>query len=126
MKRFSRVFLVSCVVAIALAAFVPLALAAKAAPSVGLKAKPTSVKVGKTVAFSGTVKNAVAKDKTVKLWLVKAKKSTLEKSGTITSKGAFKLTYKAAKAGTWTFRVTYKAGKTTYKSNEVKVTVTKS
>lgn len=126
MKRFSRVFLVSCVVAIVLAAFVPLALAAKAAPSVSLKAKPTSVKVGKTVAFSGTVKNAVAKDTTVKLWLVTAKKSTLEKSGTITSKGAFKLTYKAAKAGTWTFRVTYKASKTTYKSNEVKVTVTKS
>jgi hypothetical protein len=125
MKRFGKVFGLLALVAIVSATFVPLALAAKAAPSVSLKAKPTSVKVGKTVTFSGTVKHAVAKDTTVKMWLVKAKKSTMEKSGTITSKGAFKLTYKAAKAGTWTFRVTYKAGKTTYMSNEVKITVTK-
>ena len=125
MKRFGKVFGLLALVAIVSASFVPLALAAKAAPSVSLKAKPTSVKVGKTVTFSGTVKHAVAKDTTVKMWLVKAKKSTMEKSGTITSKGAFKLTYKAAKAGTWTFRVTYKAGKTTYRSNEVKITVTK-
>jgi hypothetical protein len=125
MKRFGKVFGLLALVAIVSATFVPLALAAKAAPSVSLKAKPTSVKVGKTVTFSGTVKHAVAKDTTVKMWLVKAKKSTMEKSGTITSKGAFKLTYKAAKAGTWTFRVTYKAGKTTYRSNEVKITVTK-
>jgi hypothetical protein len=125
MKRFGKVFGLLALVAIVMATFVPLALAAKAAPSVSLKAKPTSVKVGKTVTFSGTVKHAVAKDTTVKLWLVKAKKSSMEKSGTITSKGTFKLTYKAAKAGTWTFRVTYKAGKTTYRSNEVKITVTK-
>jgi hypothetical protein len=38
-------------------------------------------------------------------------------------RGAFKLTYRAARAGSWTFRVTYKAGKTTSSSNEVRITV---
>ena len=124
MKRFIRVFAVLTLVAIVSATLVPLALAAKAKPSVSLRAKPASIKIGKTVTFSGTVKHAVAKDTVVKLWLVSAKKSTLKVRGTISSTGAFKFTAKGAKAGTCTFRVTYKVGKTTYKSNEVKLTIT--
>jgi hypothetical protein len=121
-KRFIVAFTVTALVAAVLA---PFALAATATPSVSLKAKPASLKVDKTVTFTGTVKNAVAKDKTVKLRLVSGKTLTLEKSGTISSTGAFKLTFKAVKAGTWKFEVTYKVGKKTYKSPEVAITVTK-
>ena len=94
MKRFIRVFAVLTLVAIVSTPVVPLALAAKAKPSVSLKAKPASIKVGKTVTFSGTVKHAVAKDTIVKLWLVNAKKSTLKVRGMISSTGAFKFTAK--------------------------------
>ncbi len=125
MRRFSRLLAVLTAVAIVSAIVVPLALAATATPSLSLKAKPASIKVGETVTFSGTVQHAVARDTTVELWLVKAKRSTLKASGTISSTGAFKFTAKGARAGTCTLRVTYKAGKTTYKSNEVEVTVTK-
>ena len=126
MRRFSRLCAVLALVAIVTATLAPLALAAKAKPTVSLKAKPASIKIGKTVTFSGTVKHAVAKDTSVKLWLVvTAKKSTLKKTGKISTKGAFKFTAKGARVGTSTYRVTYKVGKTTYKSNKVKVTVTK-
>ena len=125
MKRFSRLLAVLTAVAIVLTMVVPLALAAKATPSLSLKAKPASIKVGETVTFSGTVQHAVAKHTTVELWLVKAKKSTLKASGMISSTGAFEFTAKGARAGTCTLSVTYKAGKATYKSNEVEVTVTK-
>lgn len=125
MKRIRKAFVVFVLAAVALAAFAPFALAAKAAPTVSLKATPTSVKVGKTVTFSGTVKHPVAKDTAVVLRLVVAKKTIVKKSATITSKGAFKFTHKATEAGKWTFRVTYKVGKHTYKSNEVRVTVKK-
>jgi hypothetical protein len=56
---------------------------------------------------------------------VTAKKSTLKVSGTISAKGALRFTAKGARVGTSTYKVTYKAGKATYKSNKVKVTVTK-
>ena len=125
MKRFSRVFGMLALVTIVSMALVPLALATRATPSVRLKAKPAAVKVGKIVTFSGTVKNAVAKDTTVKLWLVSSKKSVLKSSGTISGSGTFWFTAKAAKAGTCTFRVTYRAGTAIYRSPEGEGTITK-
>ena len=61
MKRFSRVLGILALVAIVSMALVPLALATRATPSVSLKAKPATVRVGKIVTFTGTVKNAVTK-----------------------------------------------------------------
>jgi hypothetical protein len=90
-----------------------------------LKAKPASLKVGKTIVFSGKVTNAVANDSIVKLRLVVGKRRfILERTGKIGSTGAFKLTYKVTKHGRWTFTVTYKAGKT-FKTSNVTVTVRK-
>jgi hypothetical protein len=125
MKRFSRVLGILALVAIVSMALVPLALATRATPSVSLKAKPATVRVGKIVTFTGTVKNAVTKDATVKLWLVSGKKSVLKSSGTISGTGTFWFTAKAAKAGTCTLRVTYRAGTAIYRSPKVKVTITK-
>ena len=93
--------------------------------TITLKAKPTSVEVGRAATFSGKVTNAVAKDTIVKLRQVKANRFVLLKGGYIGPKGGFRLTYKPAKAGTWTFVITYRIGKTTFMSNQVKVTVKK-
>ena len=92
--------------------------------TLSLKARHTSVKVGKTIAFTGTVANPVAKDTAVKLRLVKGKKFVLKKTSSITGSGAFAFRYKAVKAGKWTFVVTYRAGKN-FLSNKIKVTVRK-
>jgi hypothetical protein len=89
-----------------------------------LKGKPASLKVGKTIVFSGKVTNAVANDSIVKLRLVIGKHLILERTGKISSTGAFKMTYKAKKHGKWTFTVTYRAGKT-FKTSNVTVTVRK-
>ncbi len=124
-KRLVGAFAVLALVAIVAATLAPVSLATKATPSVSLKAKPTTVKVGQTVTLSGTVNHAVANNRIVHLWLVQAKKSTLKASATISSTGAYKFTAKAAEAGPVTLRVTYKAGTTTYKSNRVTVTITK-
>ncbi len=93
--------------------------------TVTLKAKHTSVKLGKTIIFTGKVTNAVANDMRVKLRLVRVNKYPVQKTGAITSKGAFRLTHKATKAGKWTFVVTYRIGKATFMSNQVKITVKK-
>jgi hypothetical protein len=93
--------------------------------TITLGAKHSSVKVGRTLTFGGKVTNAVAKDVTIKLRLVKGTKFVLKKTGRITSAGGFKLSIKGVKAGKWTFVVTYKVGKTTFVSNSVKVTVRK-
>ncbi len=124
-KRLVSAFAVLAVVAIVAATLAPVSLATKATPSVSLKAKPATVKVGQTVTLSGTVTNAVAKNRIVHLWLVQAKKSTLKSSARISGTGAFKFTAKGAKAGPCVLRVTYRAGNTTYKSNKVTVTITK-
>jgi plastocyanin len=124
MKRLVGAVALLAVAAIASATLAPVSLATKATPSVSLKAKPTTVKVGKTVTFTGTVKHAVANDGTVRLWLVGAKKSTMKAKARISSTGAFKFTAKAAKAGPCVLRVTYGAGKTTFRSNKVTVTIT--
>ena len=92
--------------------------------SISLKAKPASALVGKAITFSGTVTNAIANDSSVKLRQVTANGLVLAKGGSISGSGAFKLTYKAAKAGTLTFVATYKAGKT-FLSNQVSVKVKK-
>ncbi len=93
--------------------------------TVTMKARHATVERGTKNVFVGKVKNAVAKDTRVTLRLVKGKKYVALKSGHITAKGAFKLTYKAKKAGKWTFVATYRAGKTTFLSKKVTVVVTK-
>jgi hypothetical protein len=93
--------------------------------TITLKAKHTTVKVGKTAVFTGVVTNAVTKDTSVKLRVMKGKKFILAKSGHITSKGAFRLTYKVKKAGKRTFMVTYRIGKTLFRSPKVTITVKK-
>ena len=125
MRRISRILVVAVLVAIVTATLVPLALGAKAKPSVSLRVKPNSITIGKWVTFSGMVRRAVAGDRTVKLWLVVGKKATLKKTGTISSTGAYRFAAKGVKVGTSTYRVTYTAGTTTFKSNKVHVTVTK-
>jgi hypothetical protein len=77
-----------------------------------LHAKPVSVRRGAKVVFTGTVKNAVAQDKVVKLRFSKARGYALKGVGKVTAHGAFKIIYKATKVGTFTFVATYKAGKT--------------
>lgn len=127
MDRVRRFSVVLAVAVLAAAVFAPLALAAKASPSpaLTLKAKPATVELGAKVVFSGAVKHAVAKDRTVKLRLVEGKKTTLEKSAAMSSKDAFRFVYKTAKAGTWKFEVTYKVGKKTYRSPVVTIEVEK-
>jgi hypothetical protein len=93
--------------------------------TVALKAKHTSVKLGKTIIFKGTVTNAAAGYSAVKLRMVKAGKYPVVRSGRITSAGGFKLTCKAAKAGKWHFVVTYRIGTSTFMSNVVKIKVYK-
>ena len=92
--------------------------------TLSLKAKHTSVKVGKIIVFTGTVANPVAKDTVVKLRLVKGKKFVLKRISSITGSGAFTFHYKAVKAGKWTFVATYRAGKN-FLSDKIKVTVKK-
>jgi len=88
MKRFSE-----CLAILAwwhrLDGLVPLALATRATPSVSLK--PSRLRSGsaRSSHFTGTVKNAVTKYTTVKLWLVSGKKSVLKSSGTISGTGTF-------------------------------------
>lgn len=125
MKHFGRIAAVVALVAIVSVAVVPLALGAKAQPWVSLKIKPAAITIGEKVTFSGTVKHAVARDTTVKLWLVWGNQWALKKTGTISSTGAFWFTAKGARTGTSSFRVTYRVGTITYQSNKVKVTVTK-
>ena len=72
-KRLVGAFAVLALVAIVAATLAPVSLATKATPSVSLKAKPTTVKVGQTVTLSGTVNHAVANNRIVHLWLVQAK-----------------------------------------------------
>ena len=93
--------------------------------TITLKAKHSSIKVRRTLTFGGKVTNAVAKDVSVKLRLVKGNKFVLLKTGRTTSAGRYQLSIKTAKAGKWTFVVTYRVGKTTFMSNKVKVTVKK-
>ncbi len=93
--------------------------------TITLKAKHATVKVGKTAVFTGVVTNAVTKDTSVKLRVMKGKKFILAKAGHITSKGAFRLTYKVKKAGKRTFMVTYRIGKTLFTSPKVTITVKK-
>jgi len=125
MKRLGRVLGVLAVVAIVVAALAPAGLAATLKPTVSLHATPTTVKVGKTVTFTGTVKHAVAGHEIVRLWLVGAKVATLKAKARISSTGAFTFTAKAAKVGPVALRATYRVGATTFRSDLVKVTIVK-
>jgi hypothetical protein len=124
MKRLSRILVVVVLVAIVAATLASLALGAGAKPSVSLRAKPATVAVGRWVTFSGMVRHAVSGDRTVKLWLLTGTTATLKKTGAISSTGAYRFAAKAVKAGTCTFRVTYTADGTTYRSNKAHVTIT--
>ena len=95
----------------------------KPAPSLTLKAKPQSVKVGMPVTVSGVVKNPVAGITQVQIWRKVGSKMTRLKRETITKSGAFKWTMRPGKAGKWDLVATYKVNRITFSSRAVKVKV---
>ena len=93
------------------------------APSPSLKAAPRSVKLGKSVALSGTVKHFIAGDKKVNICRKVGGKLTRLKQVTITASGAFKWSITPKKTGKWVFVATYKFGRTMFLSKPVTVKV---
>ena len=96
-----------------------------APPSLSLKAKPISIKVGKTVTLSGTVKHFLASDKTVQIERQVGSKLTALKTLKLTNSGAFTWATKPNKTGTWVFEAAYKSGGVSYLSEPVSVKVHK-
>ena len=97
----------------------------KPAPAPTLKAKPTSVKVGKAVTLSGTVKHFIAGDKTVSICRKVNGKLSRIKQVTITKPGAFKCLFAPKKTGKWVLVATYKLSRTTFASKTVTLNVHK-
>jgi len=124
-KRLGGAIGMLAVVAIVVAALAPAGLAATVQPTVSLHATPTTVKVGKTVTFTGTVRHPVAGSRIVRLWVVGAKVTTVKSKARISSTGTFRFTARAAKAGPVSLRVTYRVGDTTFRSPLVKLTLAK-
>lgn len=123
MRQLRGFLAVSAVLAVLSVAVVPLAAGAAAKPSVSLRVKPASVRVGERIRFSGLVRHAVTGDTTVRLWQVIGKKAKLRKTGGISSSGAYWFSARGARAGACVFRVTYRAGTTTYTSNTIRFTI---
>ena len=92
-------------------------------PVVSLKAKPTSVKVGKTVIFSGLVKHFLATDMTVRIERQVGGTLTALKTLPLSTSGVFKWTMKPHRAGKWVFVAVYKVRKVMYLSKPVTVKV---
>ena len=93
--------------------------------TVRLRAKPTAIDLGSPVTFLGTVVNHVPNVNVVKLRFVLGTKFVARKSATVTSKGAYRMRITPAKAGTYTFVVTYRVGGHVFMSKQVVVTVKK-
>ena len=97
----------------------------KAAPSLSLKAQPSSIKVGRTVTLSGTVKHFLSTDTKVLICRQAGKHLTVLKTLKLTRSGAFKWATKPGDRGKWVFVATYESGGVTYLSEPVSVTVHK-
>jgi len=95
------------------------------APSPSLKAKPISIKVGKSVTLSGLVKHFLATNKTVQIERKVSGKLTLLKTLTLTKSGAFTWATKPNKTGKWVFEAAYAFGGVSYVSKPVTVKVHK-
>jgi len=96
-----------------------------AAPSLSLKAKAASIKVGKSVTLSGLVKHFLGTGMTVQIERRVGKKLTVLETLTLTKSGAFTWTMKPKKAGKWVFEAACKSGGVSYSSKSVTVQVHK-
>ena len=94
-------------------------------PWLSLKAKPASIKVGKSVTLSGLVKHFLAADKTVQIERKAGSKLTALKTLKLTNSGAFTWATKPNKTGKWVFEAAYESGGVSYASKPVTVKVHK-
>jgi hypothetical protein len=96
-----------------------------AKPTLTLKAAPRAVKVGKTVALSGVVRNFVSSTATVRLYRKVGARLTLLKTVKLSGSGAFSWGLKPRQAGDWVLLAAYRAGGLTFKSRTLTVAVNK-
>ena len=93
------------------------------APTVTLKASSLSLRVGKSVTLSGSVKHALAVGRTVSIYRKVSTKLILLKRVSFSSAGSFKTVIGLKKTGSWVLLASYGVSGRAFKSKTVTVKV---